>query len=419
MTIYTYTNDKPSTDPAENKRLGYRTPRSILLPPYLAINPYFTDFADAVDEVFESTVDIPTEVLGNLRNMWVQNPTMETEYIQAEQLIPFSAWSQPEREILVKQVNALGLKLQSAGVLTDDNYQTVARFVGRYWFQKGTQSFIDFINYCLSTTLTVVKLWTQDYVNFVPEGDPSIGTPLWEGGTWYPTTHVSLVASGGLQQLDPQTLINFFYEIANYNLVLHSIELSYDLYIVDTIEEGYTDATVVAMGLWTQSNIVISNTFQIGAAAPPVYNVAPQVPVGAYVEAQPPNSNMTGVYLLSAPTAWLKDPEGRIFPVYTPQDQTVSVGSNLPCTLCGGPSTTGEVNGFMLITGPAVWTQVPGSSRSKARIPTYNTIPVAKTQQLQAIPTTIVGNQRENLLVNPAGWADLTGTGRFTPYWLD
>src|SRR5271169_871329 len=109
--LYEYTLSPPSTDSSENILLGYRTPRSILMPPYLSQNPYFVALLDAVDYVFETNVDVPTEVLGDLRKMWVTNPTLENNQIANSELIPFEAWSQPEWEILVKQVNMLGMKL--------------------------------------------------------------------------------------------------------------------------------------------------------------------------------------------------------------------------------------------------------------------------------------------------------------------
>lgn len=414
MTQYFYTVDWPINDVDEAIRLGYRIPREILLPPYLFVNEYFTDFMNAVDEVFETMVDIPTEVLGDLRNMWVTNPALEQSlYDNPNQLIPFSSWSQPERDILVKQVNMLGMKLRSAGIISDDGYQAIARWVGMYWFGKGTQSFINFINYSLSSSLRVVKLWTQDYKNFLPDGDPGIGTPIWAGGTWYPTTTVSIIAAGGLTNIDIPTLVNFFYEIANYNLVLQSVNISYDMWITDDPTLTRTDAEIVAVGLWAEDAIVLSNFAQYGATPPNVYDTSPQITASAYVTA----SGMTGAFLLAAPTAWV-ELDGKRFPVYAQGDQSVKTGSELPTSLMGNPSTNGQTNGFRLIYGPVHWLPVPGSSRSTARIPGFAAQPVPKTVALSQIPTSIVGLQRAYLLTNPDGWQDFDASGYLTPYWL-
>lgn len=415
MTQYQYTLNVPSTNPVENKRLGYRTPRSILLPPYLASNPYFVEYMDAVDSVFESTVDIPTEILGDLRNMWVSNPALETTYVDEAQLIPFEAWSQPEREILVKQVNMLGMKLMNAGIISNDSYQAIARWVGAYWFGKGTQSFINFINYCLSSSLQITRLWTQDYVHFFNDGDSAIGTPIWEGGAWYPTSHVAIVAKGGLQGLDIATLISFFYEIANYNLVLYSVDISFDMWITDDSQLIRTDAEVVAMGIWANNEIVLSNLFSYGADGPTSFNVAPDIPMGA-LTTNPTNTNYTSVYMLAEPTAWIQDDQGNSIPAYTPQDQAGSTNGTIPSTVMGGASTNGTASGYSVLLGPVGWMPVPGSSRSKARIPFFTSVPVERTAGLSLIPAKIVGNQRANLLVNPKGFTQLA-PNQFVPYW--
>lgn len=238
------------------QRHGIIVPRSTLLPPYLASNPYFVEYCNAMDAVFGPTVDAELRTLANLRNMWVQNPTTEAS-VDQQALIPDSAWSTPDRDLVVKQVNALGMKLQTAGIVSDDAYQTIARFVGTYWFGKGTGQFIEFINYCLSSDFRVFNMWTTDYVTFVPEGDETIGTPIWEGGPWYPTTHVLIEAKGGLKGIDILTLQQFFYEIANYNLVLQSVDANFDMQIVSEIDGDA--AVIVAIGLNNDFQIKLTN----------------------------------------------------------------------------------------------------------------------------------------------------------------
>jgi len=422
--LFTYSLDVPSLDPKVNKRLGYRTPRTVLLPPYLSNNDYYVEYAESTDAVFGPLVDEKTEIINSLRNVWPTDPDMETNYVYAQPsgyvdgnipilpMIPFSEWPQFERPIAVKQVNALGMKLQSAGLITDDQYQVISRWVGQYWFGKGTQSFIDFINYCLSSSLTVQRLWTQDYVNFVPDGDASIGTPIWQGGTWYPTSHVNITAAGGLQNIDPASLITFFYEIANYNLVLQSLVLSYDMWITDDPTFARTDAEIVAIGLWADNALVISNFAQYGADPPPAYNTAPEITTTAYWTP----SGMTGAYLLAAPTSWFLQ-DGKKFPMYSTSDMGVKTGSELPTTLVGGPSTNGLAGGYALVYGPNNWQPIPGSSRSGARMPSYSAVPTLKNLSLQEIPTTIVGHARANLLTNPDGWEDVNGNGQLVPFW--
>ena len=149
-----------NNDYLEDQRHGAREPRSKLLPPYLAGNPYFKDFADAIDKVWAEQVDQRIDVIKYLRNMWVTNPTVEQKIDNGE-MINLEDWTRPERSILVKQVNLLGMKLKSAGLLTDQNYLTVSRFLGLYWFGKGTEDFIQFINFALILDLEVSNLWSE------------------------------------------------------------------------------------------------------------------------------------------------------------------------------------------------------------------------------------------------------------------
>lgn len=240
-----------------NKRMGISLPRSILLPPYLYNNPYFQEYTEAIDHVWSTNVDSKIDILKSLRNMWVTNPGTEQK-IYDKGMLDFSDWSIPERELLVKQVNMLGMKLKSAGILSDANYHAIARFVGDYWFGKGTESFIEFINYVLdSSNLLVHTFWSEntggprEYANLTVENadGTSPGTPIWEGGTWFPTTHVEIEAKGGLENIDVLTLTEFFYEISNYTLVLRQINISHELNMVDRFEPDHTEAEVVAIGL--------------------------------------------------------------------------------------------------------------------------------------------------------------------------
>lgn len=145
----------------ELKRLGlYKLPRSVLLPPYLLLTPYFKEYSDAVDHVFGSSVDEKTHVLQNIRNMWVTNPELERDVLD-HLLINFDKWSAPERALVVQQVNMLGMKLKSSGALTNADYLRISRFLGQYWYEKGTYSFIEFINFCANADLKVFKMWSQ------------------------------------------------------------------------------------------------------------------------------------------------------------------------------------------------------------------------------------------------------------------
>lgn len=395
----------------QQRRLGYRIPRSILLPPYFAVNPYFQQLMEAVDEVFQPQVDDKINILANIRNMWSTNVTVE-QHAYDETMIPLDAWPQPERAILSKQTNLLGMNFKNAEVLTNDAYQQITRNVGKYWFEKGTQAFIEFINYCLKSDLVVITLWSEidgnEYGEFVPQ--EQAGTPVWEGGTWSPTTHVQIRANGGLGNLDLETLNAFFYEIANYNLVLFSIDASFDMPIVDFLDNPDKTTKVVAIGLYAVNAITMSNFFQYGADAPPLQSIDPSIPTEYNAMGAP--VDFADAFILASPSAWIQDTEGRKFPVYAENDQEITEEGAIPTQLMGEPSTT---NQYALLYGPVTWAKVPGSSRSKARIPTYTTGTPSLTA-VDSISTRMVGHTRTNILVNPKGFIELNN-GQFAPYW--
>lgn len=226
--MFTYTQDPPTLTHKETIRKGYRLPRSILLPPYLMSNPFFIEWLDAMDELFDERVDAKIYVLQNLRNMWVSNPALETK-IEESQLLDLDDWSIPEQSIVLKQLNTLGLQLGVPTVMFDQySFVNLSRYIGMYWMAKGTGTLMDFINFCTGYTFELKNCWTKDYKTFYPEGDDRVGEALWKGGEWYPTTHVQFNAINP-DMTDVNLLAQLFFEIANYNLVLYSINFQFDL----------------------------------------------------------------------------------------------------------------------------------------------------------------------------------------------
>lgn len=388
-----------------NKRQGIKVPRISLCPPYITANPYFVEYVDAIDEVYGESVDASLDALSNIRNMWVQNPETEQQVV-AGQLVAAQQWSLPDRDLAVKQVNFLGMKLFNAGIVTDDAYQTISRFVGQYWFGKGTETFMEFINYCLSSDLVVVNMWTQNYVDFYAEGDPEIGTPIWEGGTWYPTTHVTIEARGGLNGLDIFTLQSFFYEVANYNLVLLAIDATFDLPVVTGPDDPAT--TVVAMALIGVNEIALANFEDYGAPAPAMV-LGNFVPTTYYAMGGTPVDYALTV-MLGGPNSWAYVDEARTRKVPVYSSQSYVNGPAVGTTLIGAPNVGNQHN---TLVGSLVW--VPMPTDPSIQIPTFNTSSYVIEDSGQ-VETQIIGD-RSVLLTNPAGFYEAQ-PGRFVPYWL-
>jgi len=269
--MFNYTVDMPYLSPKQNTDNFYKLPRSVLLPPYLASNQYFVDFLNQIDFVFDPTIEQPLYALSKIRNMWVFNKESMAKVNNA-QMIDFSEWGGPDQGTVANQVTMLGLDLSTAEIVDDNSYRALSRFIGQYWYDKGKQSAIDFMNFCLGTNLKLTPLWTQDYKTFVPKssipagatyigdaGRPnisqfypvyrhstvggwidgsvknSVGKPLRHLATpnvpvdnpWWPTTHVSIKVTYP-SVLQAESIGNFFYEIANENLVLHEISTEAD-----------------------------------------------------------------------------------------------------------------------------------------------------------------------------------------------
>ncbi len=237
------------------KRLGYKIPRKVLLPPYLTAD-YFQQYGDIIDHVYATEVDQKVAIIRELRSGWHPNPDVEALVLNGS-MVDASVWDTLERSLVTQQDNSLGMYLSSAGSIETESLTTISRFLGYYWWERGTYGFLEFINFCLGTGITMQNLWAEydpahpndtKYLNFTPEnpdGTPP-GTPIWDGGTWFPTTHVTLTAKGGLP-IETTDLVTFFYEIANYNLVVNSIDFNFDIPVVAF--PGDKNTEIVALGV--------------------------------------------------------------------------------------------------------------------------------------------------------------------------
>lgn len=214
-------------------------PRRALLPPYLDDIAAWLDMADSTDEVWKDRIDDPKKFLARLRDTWIIPPTTQAK-IDSNTMLDLADFSLPEREILIKQANMIGFDFRESDLLSDSDYQRITRNLSLYWYGKGTGRFKDFMGFVLNTILTVTPLWAEpvsgptgdQYGPFFEEGDPGIGTPIWQGGTWFPTTHVNVSFDPiKFASVSIPRLTSLFYAIANYNLVVNAIILDATIFI--------------------------------------------------------------------------------------------------------------------------------------------------------------------------------------------
>jgi hypothetical protein len=168
---------------------------------------------DAVDFVWKDRVDDPVTWITQLREKYLLSPEVLDAAV-AGNLVSESALHAFDRETRLQSIAMSGLRIPESDKFLEGHYERLQRELSTYWYSKGTGSVVDFIAYVLNVPVSMSVLWTEDYVNFFVEGNPSIGSPVYEGGTWYPTTHVQLAYDQTSAPGVPlSTLLSLFYSL--------------------------------------------------------------------------------------------------------------------------------------------------------------------------------------------------------------
>lgn len=206
--------------------------RDKLLAPQLSKSDVWVDLANKIDQVFTQLgIDDARTKLAllraplNLRDVVSVTPNGD--------LIALDSVERHERATLIQTANMIGFRFHHQNLLNTEDYLRLCMYLGQYYDEdKGTERFIEFMSYICNAIFELHTTWTRDYVHFLKEGDPLIGTPVYEGGEWYPTTHVILkydfVRFSGVTVFN---LIEFFNYFANINVVLWSIEMVGDTFL--------------------------------------------------------------------------------------------------------------------------------------------------------------------------------------------
>ncbi len=151
-----------------------------------------------------------------------------------------------DRKTLIDQSRLLGLDYYS-DYLKDEDLARVADYISQYWPKNGQPEFIRFIGFVKSLSLEMEQLWTRDKGDNATSDDPQISQydvleprdsgmqEIWNGGVWYPTSHVEITYDALLSSNIDDDLILLFYTLAPIHLVLERIsgelgvELTYTL----------------------------------------------------------------------------------------------------------------------------------------------------------------------------------------------
>lgn len=146
----------------------------------------------------------------------------------------------PSSVEITRKLNLLGFDYNDMDFVTlpserenSDVTQVMSDLIGNYYIHtKGKKNFASFFAYVFKALFRVDQLWAEDlgddaYHNFTPNGSLSIGTPVWDGGTWYPTSHVEIYYDllKFANTLNERAVTDFFAYVCPINLVVVAIVL--------------------------------------------------------------------------------------------------------------------------------------------------------------------------------------------------
>lgn len=202
--------------------------RKELLASYLKDNPVWQEYIEVLEESFGDEYDRAIDALSLSRNLHLFEEPDRTQMLSTEDVYL------AERSFLVSVAQMMGFNYPNFKnkLFTAEDYLRLAQYVGQYMKAQGFDTFIDFFAYCFNTQMSLTNLWTDNYVDFVPEGDPSIasitgnvyGASRRTTGGFYPTSHVTFdISPYSTFNLTTEGFISFFNYVAPINLVLESV----------------------------------------------------------------------------------------------------------------------------------------------------------------------------------------------------
>lgn len=190
-----------------------------IMPPALLSSPVWTDFAEAASAVWKDHVDDQVATMKSLQDTWHSNAATG-ELVNSGDLIPPTEFDYLSLALVQNELKSMGVSISTPDTFSLQQLNILYRTIGRYWRQKGTAATVQYIAAVLGISLEYSRLWTQDYVTFVEE--PSLGVPpgteIWNGGTWYPTTHIQVATS--LPTLLIPYLRELLYAVCSYTVII-------------------------------------------------------------------------------------------------------------------------------------------------------------------------------------------------------
>lgn len=236
--------------------------RSILLPEFLQTDAWL-EFSKSIDKLM-SDVDKKTRLLSRIREPSQFSYSGMLKVLN-KKMLSQADLNHFDREFLVRSLNLIGLPFDNTEVFSDAHLFRFLQSLARFWYSKGKSDVAEFLSFVLNADLKIVNMWTEDYITFLPEGDPDIRVPLMNGGTWYPTTHIQLTYDPtALKGVSIKDVVTMVYEMGNYNLVFHSIVAESRLPVVqdsDNVTDifDFESSKSIALAQVTVVEVTISN----------------------------------------------------------------------------------------------------------------------------------------------------------------
>ena len=150
-----------------------------LLPQYLKVNDVWVNLMDSIDTVITPLAFDPIDTLKMLNYNYLYDSTTLSQQVPGGQLLDSVDLNHFERALLLKMADDVGFQWKSSSYLSNDIYERIIRTLPQYWFSNGTQNFMQYFSFVLGGVYYINQLWSQDYVNFYPLGDPHIGLPVY------------------------------------------------------------------------------------------------------------------------------------------------------------------------------------------------------------------------------------------------
>lgn len=180
----------------------------------------WTHLADAIDEAFKDSVDVPSFNLKRLREVVHLGAEAQKKILRG-MMIAESELERFDRETLIHCLTLIGSPVRDYTPFSDDQLFRLMQNLPKYWYSKGSKEVVDFISFVLGADFEMRNLWSEDYVNFIPAGEPGIGLSVVDGGTWYPTSHVEIEYDPfQVSGFSPDILLRLLDDLLNYNLVV-------------------------------------------------------------------------------------------------------------------------------------------------------------------------------------------------------